>query len=621
MTTFDYETMLAQAKVAEREFAKLDQEAVNKIFLKIAHEADKARVPLAKFAVEETGMGLVEDKVLKNGLACELIRHRYKDTKTVGVIEEDTVHGVTKIATPVGLVACICPVTNPTSTAIAKTLFLAKTRNVGVFLPHPRAAKCTAEAIRICHDAGVAAGAPPNFVQCVTKPSLELSGKVMNHDAVNLILATGGPGMVKASYSTGHPAIGVGSGNAPVLVDETADLDQACGGIVLGKTFDNGMICAAEQSVVILDQVYETFLQMLKRRGVCLLEGEDRAKLADFLIRDGRVNVNVVGQSALKIANMIKVHVPKGTVVLAAEESQVGEEFPLSYEKLSPILTLYRANDFDHGLELCKKLTYFGGIGHTAGIYSNDKKRLEAYAAVVPVGRVLANMPTSISAIGTEFNSEIDPSFTLGVGTMAGSSTNDNVGPNHLLNIKTLATRQDHIEWYRNPPDLYYNRGCLEEALNDCARTLREGVRLSRAIIITDKVMGSMGYVDRLKTALVSKGFEVAEFSDVNPDPDMATVRKGIEACEQFKPDLMVCLGGGSPMDAGKFIRVLYEAPNLSLEDAAARFLELRKRTCPFPVLGSKIKKIVCIPTYVTVIKEFTHTHQFDLGLTHINLD
>lgn len=585
---------------------KLDQAAVDKIFCAIAHVADLNRIPLAKLAVEETGMGLLEDKVLKNGLAAELIKDRYKNTKTVGVIDKDTVHGITKIANPVGTVVCITPCTNPTSTGIAKTLFLAKTRNAGIFLPHPRSAKSTAEAIRICHDAGVAAGAPENFVQCVPKPTLELSNKIMNHSSVNLILATGGPGMVKAAYSTGHPAIGVGSGNAPVLVDETADLKEASGSIVMGKTFDNGMICAAEQSVVVVKSVYKEFKSLLEARGVHFVYGEEKKKLENFLIDpSGRVNVNIVGQSARRIAEMIGIEVAPGTVVLAAEESGIGKEYPMSFEKLSPVLGVYKARDFDHAAEICTDLTWHGGVGHTAGIYSRDKKRLEAYAAMVPAGRILANTPTSITAVGTEF-ANLDPSFTLGVGTQAGSSTSDNVGPMHLLNIKTLASRQDHIEWYRNPPDIYFNRGCLEDALDDCAKPLKNGDRLYRCLIITDKVMGTLGFVDRVKNTLAEKGFSVSVFDDVNPDPDMATVRKGVQACESFRPDLMVCLGGGSPMDAGKFIRVLYEHPDFSLADASARFIELRKRTSPFPVLGSKINKVVCIPTTSGTASEVT---------------
>eukprot|EP00525_Craspedostauros_australis_P001362 CAMPEP_0198127910 /NCGR_PEP_ID=MMETSP1442-20131203/48239_1 /TAXON_ID= /ORGANISM="Craspedostauros australis, Strain CCMP3328" /LENGTH=886 /DNA_ID=CAMNT_0043787983 /DNA_START=29 /DNA_END=2689 /DNA_ORIENTATION=+ len=606
MTPQDIDDLVAVSKAAEKKFMELDQAAVNKIVHDIAHVADKHRVPLAKLAVEETKMGLVEDKVLKNGLAAELIRHRYKDTKTVGVIESDPIHGITKIAHPVGTVVCITPCTNPTATAIAKSLFIAKTRNVGIFLPHPRAAACTAAAVKVCHDAGVAAGAPFGWVQCVPKPTLALSTAVMNHDLVNLILATGGPAMVKASYSTGHPAIGVGSGNAPVLVDETANIKQACGSIVLGKTFDNGMICAAEQSVVIVDSVYDDLKTRLQARGVHFLEGNDKKKLENFMIRDGRLNAEIVGQAAKSIAKRIGVVVPDTTVVLAAEEDRVGPEFPMSHEKLSPVLAVYKAANFDEGLEVCYRLANQGGIGHTAGIYCTDQARLERYAEKMPVGRILANMPTSIAAIGTEFNNEIDPSFTLGVGTHAGSSASQNVGPMDLLNIKTLATRQDHIEWYKNPPDIYFNRGCLEEALSDCARPLRDGKRLTRCIIVTDKVMGVLGYVDRLKDALETEGFTITVFDDVNPDPDMATVRRGVKACNQFRPDLMVCLGGGSPMDAGKFIRAIYENPDLSLEDAAARFLELRKRTCPFPTLGTKIQKMVCIPTTSGTASEVT---------------
>ncbi|KAL7555685.1 hypothetical protein ACA910_015237 [Epithemia clementina (nom. ined.)] len=558
---YNVEELMARATHARAEFAKFNQETVDRIFLAVAHAADKQRVQLALLAFEETKMGLVEDKVLKNGLAAELIRHRYKDTKTCGIIAQDKVHGITKFAEPV-------------------------------------------------------AGAPEHWIQCVVPPPppngssssspLALSNAIMKHPQVNLILATGGPGMVKASYSTGHPAIGVGSGNAPILVDETADLKQAVGSIVLGKTFDNGMICAAEQCVVCVEQVYAEFKALLEQRGCYFLYGDDRTKLEKYLIQDGRVNIDVVGQSAIAIAKAIGVQVPKGTVVLAAEESKIGPEAPLSHEKLSPILALYRVENFDKGVQVSKKLALYEGVGHTAGIYSRNPQHLEEYGLEMPVGRILANMPTSISAIGTEFNNSIDPSFTLGVGTMAGSSVSENVGPMHLLNIKTLAIRQQHIEWYKNPPDIYYNRGCLEEALADCARPMKSGDRMSRCIIVTDKVMGSLGYVERLKTALVKHGFVTFVFDDVNPDPDMATVRKGMEACNHFKPDLMVCLGGGSPMDAGKFIRALYEHPELSLEDAAARFLELRKRTCPFPILGSKIKKVVCIPTTSGTASEVT---------------
>jgi acetaldehyde dehydrogenase/alcohol dehydrogenase len=395
ISSVEIDKIIQKAKIAEEQFSSFDQDAVDRIFLQISHEADKHRVPLARLAVDETKMGLVEDKVLKNGLAAELIRDRYKGTKTVGVISHDLVHGITKIAQPVGTIVCITPTTNPTSTAIAKSLFLAKTRNTGIFLPHPRAALCTAEAVRVCHDAGVAAGAPENFIQCITEPSMETSKKVMNHPDVNLILATGGPAMVKSSYTCGHPAIGVGSGNAPVLVDETANLQEACGSLILGKSFDNGMICAAEQSVVVVDQIYDEFKALLQARGVYFLYGEEKKALEDFLIKDGHVNADIVGQSAKTIAERINVQIPDGKVVLAAEEHGVGPDFPMSREKLSPVLAVYRTASFEDGVKLCNDLTRFGGMGHTAGIYTGKPDRVTQFAEHVPAGRILANMPVS----------------------------------------------------------------------------------------------------------------------------------------------------------------------------------------------------------------------------------
>eukprot|EP01025_Chloroclados_australasicus_P065676 TRINITY_DN8946_c0_g1_i8.p1 TRINITY_DN8946_c0_g1~~TRINITY_DN8946_c0_g1_i8.p1 ORF type:complete len:932 (-),score=99.40 TRINITY_DN8946_c0_g1_i8:972-3767(-) len=600
------EEMVRTAKLASHEFEKYSQEEVDRIFSVIAHEANKHRVPLAQSAALETGMGLFEDKVIKNGVACELIYDRYKDMKTCGIIERNEIQGIVKIATPVGLVCCITPVTNPTSTAIAKSLFCAKTRNAAIFLPHPRAADCTRQAVEICHQAGVKAGAPVGFLQCVDEVSRDISDYVMKHDDINLILATGGPGMVKASYSAGHPAIGVGSGNAPVLIDETANLEEAVGSVVLGKTFDNGMICAAEQSLVVIDPVYDKVKQLLVRRGVHFVTGEDREKLSKFMMIDGRLNASIVGQSAQRLADMIGIQVPPNTVVLAAEASEVGPQEPLSHEKLSPIIALYRAPDYKTGVQLARKLAEYDGIGHTAGIYTKDESRMEDFAMKMPVGRALTNMPTSLSAIGTAFNFNMDPSFTLGVGTQAGSSISTNVGPENLLNIKTLAKRQQHTEWFKNPPQIYFNRNCLEDALRDTSKHYADGSRDKKAIIITDKVMGKLGYVDRVTRTLKEQGFTCQIFNDVNPDPDIATVRRGVQACEAFKPDLMICLGGGSPMDAGKFIRVCYEHPQVSLEDAAARFIELRKRTCSFPQLGSKIHKLVCIPTTSGTASEIT---------------
>eukprot|EP01025_Chloroclados_australasicus_P011779 TRINITY_DN1521_c1_g3_i1.p1 TRINITY_DN1521_c1_g3~~TRINITY_DN1521_c1_g3_i1.p1 ORF type:complete len:930 (+),score=76.23 TRINITY_DN1521_c1_g3_i1:144-2933(+) len=600
------DSMIDAAKRASREFEKFSQEEVDRIFSAIAHEANKHRVPLAQTAALETGMGLFEDKVVKNGVACELIYDRYKEMKTCGIIERNDFQGLVKIATPVGLVCCITPVTNPTSTAIAKSLFCAKTRNAAIFLPHPRALECTRQAVKICHDAGVKAGAPVGFLQCVDEVSKDISNYVMKHDNVNLILATGGPGMVKASYSAGHPAIGVGSGNAPVLIDETANLNEAVGSVVLGKTFDNGMICAAEQSLVVVDKVYDQVKQLLIKRGVHFVTGEDREKLANFMMKGGRLNPSIVGQSALRLAEMIGIQVPANTVVLAAEASEVGPQEPLSHEKLSPIIALYRSEDYESGVQLSRELAEYDGVGHTAGIYTQEQSRMEDFAMKMPVGRVLTNMPTSLSAIGTAFNFNMDPSFTLGVGTHAGSSISTNVGPQNLLNIKTVATRQQHMEWFNNPPQIYFNRNCLEDALRDTSRYYADGRRAQKALIVTDTIMEKLGYVDRVAKTLKQQGFAVQIFDDIKPDPDIETVRKGVQACEAFKPDLMVCLGGGSPMDAGKFIRVCYEHPHIQLEDASARFIELRKRTCEFPQLGSKIHKLVCIPTTSGTASEIT---------------
>jgi len=600
------EEQIARVKAASEEFATYDQKTVDHIFVRIAHEANKMRLPLAIAAHEETKMGLMEDKVIKNGVACELILDRFRDLKTVGIIERDDVRGIEHIATPVGVVCCITPTTNPTSTAIAKSLFCTKTRNSAIFLPHPRAAKCTAEAVKICHDAGVAAGAPEGFLQCIETPSRETSQFVMTHDDVNIILATGGPGMVKASYSVGKPALGVGSGNAPILVDETADLDMAVGSIVLGKTFDNGMICAAEQSVVVVDSVYDRFKKLLQARGVHFVAGQEKKALGEFLIKEGRINPGIVGQSAQAIADHIGAKVPFGTVVLAAEAEEVGPQEPMSHEKLSPVLGVYRSPDFKSAVALAKELTEYDGIGHTAGIYTSIPSRVDEYGLQVPAGRILHNVPTSLAAIGTAFNFNIDPSFTLGVGTKAGSSVSSNVGPMHLLNITTIATRQEHTEWFQNPPHVYFNRNCLEDALRDASKSYSDGSRDMKAIIVTDKVMGKLGYVERVKQSLKDQGFAVTVFDEINPDPDMETVRKGVKACERFRPDLMLCLGGGSPMDAGKFIRALYEHPELHIEDAASRFVELRKRTSPFPRLGSKIHKLICVPTSSGTASEVT---------------
>jgi acetaldehyde dehydrogenase/alcohol dehydrogenase len=418
-----------------------------------------------------------------------------------------------------------------------------------------------------------------------------------------MILSTGGPGVVKASYESGKPAIGVGSGNAPVLVDELADLKMACGSIVLGKTFDNGVICAAEQSAVVVDAVYDEFRKLLEARGVLFVAGEDRDRLAAFLHKNGSINPDIVGQTALEISKRagLKGQIPKGTVVLATEEKEIGPENPMSAEKLSPVLSLFRAKDFEDGVFLAECLALHGGVGHTAGMYTGEGPEAEArkhtFAQRIPVGRVIVNAPTSLTAVGTAFNFAVDPSFTLGVGTHAGSSVSTSLTPSHLLNTMVVVERQEHMEWFNLPSRIFFNRGCLEEAVQSCAQSDEYGERTTRALIVTDMGMVLCGHVDRLSDVLKKLGYAVDVFSDVLPDPDMVCVRKGIKVCESFRPDIMFCLGGGSPIDAGKFIRVQYEHPELTVDHASTRFIELHKRTHPFPKLGSKIRKLVAIPT------------------------
>lgn len=498
-------------------------------------------------------------------------------------------------------------VQNPTSTVIAKALMMAKTRNAGIFLPHPRASRASSETVRICQEAGEKAGAPKGWLQVIEHPSMEESNSVMKSDEVRLILSTGGPGIVKASYSSGKPAIGVGSGNAPVLVDETADLSLAVGGIVSGKTFDNGMICAAEQSAVVVDAVYDEFKQKFIDRGVHFVYGEDREKLGKVMRKDGRINPDVVGQTAMEIATLAGIDIatiPENTIILATEEEKhaIGPNYEFSHEKLAPIISMYRADDFDEALDLCNKLVNNGGIGHTAGLYTNTdskvgKERESAFVKSVPVGRVLINSPTSLAAIGSAFNFEIDPSFSIGVGTLAGSSVSNNVGPLHLINLINVAERQEHIEWFNLPGRIFFNRGCLEEGLRECGKTYANGERDQRVMIVSGRVNKKLGYVDRVANNLKSQGFVVDEFLDTHADPDMECIRKGVEACERFKPDLMIALGGGSPIDAAKMIRLSYEHPELTLTEAASRFIELRKRTVQFPYLGSKVRRLVTIPT------------------------
>ncbi len=593
---------IACANDAQQKFLSYDQKQVDLIFQKVAHAAAKARIPLARATVNETQMGCFEDKVIKNSVACEMTFSRYKDAKTVGVIDSDPITMLTKVAVPVCPIAAIIPVTNPTSTVITKALFALKTRNTVVFLPHPKAAQCTAAAVKVCHDAAVLAGAPHGCLQVVF-PSREISQYTMHHKGVNMLLATGGPSMVQACYESGKPSLGVGAGNAPVIIDETyKNLEEAVGLIVLSKTFDNGVICASEQSIVAVETIYDKLVELFKKRGVHFVEGEDRKKVAEYINVDGHINPNIVGQTAIEIAKRVGITVPEGTVVLAAACTEVGPHEPFSGEKLSPLLGFYRVKNFDDAAELAHQIVLNGGKGHTAAIYSEDRERLNRFAKKMPAFHLMANMPTALGAIGTSFNFNVDPSLTLGVGSIGGSSLSGPLTPFHLLDIKTLAERQEHLEWLKNPPSVYFNRNCTEQALVDLANNSS----LKRCVLITDKMMVQLGHVHRIQTIMEKLGFECAVFDDINPDPDMTSVRKGVNLCNSFRPDTMVCIGGGSPMDAGKFIRVIYEHPEISIEDLAARFVELRKRTQSFPQQGSKIHTLVCIPTTSGTASEVT---------------
>lgn len=593
---------VAQANQAQQAFLNFDQKQVDLIFQRVAHVAAKARIPLAHATVNETKMGCFEDKVIKNSVACEMTYSRYKDAKTVGILEQDPVTMLTKIAVPVGPIAAIIPVTNPTSTVITKSLFALKTRNSLVFLPHPKAALCTAMAVKICHDAAVAAGAPEGCIQ-VVMPSRDTSAYTMHHPGIRMLLATGGPSMVQACYESGKPSLGVGAGNAAVLIDENyKNLEEAVGLIILSKTFDNGVICASEQSIVMPSSIFKHGVELFEKRGVYFLQGEDRVKLSQYMYKDGHINPDVVGQNAGEIARRIGVTVPHGTVALAVYAKEIGPKEPLSGEKLSPVLSFFEVKDFEEGVEISRQIVDYGGRGHTAAIYTDNRTHLLKFAHAMPAFHLMANMPTALGAIGTSFNFNVDPSLTLGVGSIGGSSLSGSLTPFHLLDIKTLAERQEHLEWLKNPPSVYFNRNCTEQALVD----LKANKSFKKVIIVTDKTMKKLGHIDRLVKILQSLDFQISIFDDINPDPDMDCIRKGVQACNTFQPDVMLCLGGGSPMDAGKCIRVLYENPTVSMEDLAARFVELRKRTQAFPESGTKIKSLVCVPTTSGTASEVT---------------
>ena len=577
---------------AQREFAKFTQEQVDHIFFEAAMAANKARIPLAKMAVEETGMGVMEDKVIKNHYASEYIYHAYRNTKTVGVLEEDPAFGIKKIAEPIGLVAAVIPTTNPTSTAIFKALLCLKTRNAILISPHPRAKKCTAEAARIVYEAAVKAGAPEGIIGCIEFPSLELTGELM-HEA-DIILATGGPGMVHAAYSSGKPALGVGAGNTPVIIDESADIKLAVNSIIHSKTFDNGMICASEQSVTVLDGIYDEVRAEFERRGCYFLKGDELDKVRHTILINGALNAKIVGQSAHTIAALAGVDVPEETKILIGEVESVELSEEFAHEKLSPVLAMYHAKDFDEALDKAEKLVCDGGHGHTASLYIHpaQKEKIMKHAERMEACRIVINTPSSFGGIGDLYNFKMAPSLTLGCGTWGGNSVSENVGVKHLLNVKTVAERRENMLWFRAPQKVYFKKGCMPVALDELGTVMGK----KKCFIVTDTFLYKNGYVAPIEAKLDQLGIQHTCFYDVAPDPNLSSALKGAQAMRLFEPDCIIALGGGSAMDAGKIMWVMYEHPEVDFLDMAMRFMDIRKRVYTFPKMGEKAY-FVAIPT------------------------
>ncbi|BET96938.1 bifunctional acetaldehyde-CoA/alcohol dehydrogenase [Xenorhabdus taiwanensis] len=587
--------LVARVKKAQHEFANFSQEQVDRIFRAAALAAADARIPLAKLAVSESGMGIVEDKVIKNHFASEYIYNAYKDDKTCGILSEDNTFGTITIAEPIGLICAIIPTTNPTSTAIFKALISLKTRNGIIFSPHPRAKKATNNAAEIVLKAAVEAGAPEDIIGWIDEPSVELSNALMHHPDINLILATGGPGMVKAAYSSGKPAIGVGAGNTPVVIDELADIKRAVASILMSKTFDNGVICASEQSVIVVDSVYEQVRERFSTHGGYLLQGKELKAIQDVILKNGNLNAEIVGQPAIKIAGMAGINVPENTKILIGEVTLADEAEPFAHEKLSPLLAMYRGKDFEDAVEKAEKLVEMGGIGHTSCLYTeqdNQAERIKYFGNKMKTARILINTPASQGGIGDLYNFKLSPSLTLGCGSWGGNSISENVGPKHLINTKTIAKRAENMLWHKLPKSIYFRRGSLPIALDEVAT---DGAK--RAFIVTDRFLFNHGYADQVINVLKSYDVETEVFFEVKADPTLSIVRKGTEQMHLFKPDVIIALGGGSPMDAAKIMWVMYEHPETHFEELALRFMDIRKRIYKFPKMGVKAKLIAITTT------------------------
>lgn len=588
----ELDALVARVSAAQKEFAGFSQEKVDRIFRAAAFAATEARIPLAMMAAEETGMGVVEDKVIKNHFASEYIYNKYKDEQTCGVLEVDDVGGTMTIAEPIGVICGIVPTTNPTSTAIFKALISLKTRNGIVFSPHPRAKKATCAAAKLVLDAAVAAGAPKDIIGWIDTPSIELSNALMRHPGIALILATGGPGMVKAAYSSGKPAIGVGAGNAPVVIDEYADIKRAVASILMSKTFDNGMICASEQAVVVVDSVYDQVRERFSSHGGYILSDNELGAVKQTVFPEGHLNPNVVGQSAVKIAEMAGFKVPLETKVLIGEVEETVESEPFAHEKLSPTLALYRRKDFEAAVDAAADIVALGGIGHTSVLYTDQDRqseRVRAFGARMKTARILVNMPSSHGGIGDLYNFTMAPSLTLGCGSWGGNSISENVGPKHLINRKTVAKREENMLWHKVPKSIYFRRGAMAEAFKELAGK-------KKALIVTDHFLFSNGYTDEVVKLVKEQGLDVDMFYEVEADPTLSIVRKGLAKANAFNPDVIIALGGGSPMDAAKIMWVMYEHPEVHFEDLALRFMDIRKRIYKFPKMGIKAD-FIAIPT------------------------
>ncbi len=591
-----------RVRKAQKEFSKYTQEQVDKIFKAAAIAANQARIPLAKMAVEETGMGVIEDKVIKNNYAAEYVYNKYRNVRTCGVLEEDKNFGIKKIAEPVGVIAAVIPTTNPTSTAIFKTLIALKTRNGMIISPHPRAKKSTIAATKIVLEAAIKAGAPKDIIAWIDVPSLELTNMLMQ--SADIILATGGPGMVKSAYSSGKPALGVGPGNTPAVIDESADILLAVNSIIHSKTFDNGMICASEQSVIVLDSIYDKVRNEFLKRNCYILNPEETEKVRKTIIINGALNAKIVGQKATRIAELAGINVPANTKILIGEVESVEMSEEFAREKLSPVLAMYRAKNFAEAVDKAYRLIEDGGLGHTSSIYINtltEQEKLQTFYSTMKTYRVLVNTPASQGGIGDIYNFKLTPSLTLGCGTWGGNSVSENVGVKHLINVKTVAERRENMLWFRTPEKVYIKRGCLPVALEE----LKNVMNKKRVFIVTDSFLYKNGYTKVITDKLNEMGIEHATFFDVQPDPTLASAKEGAKILTDFNPDCIIAVGGGSAMDAAKIMWVLYEHPEVEFLDMAMRFMDIRKRVYTFPKMGEKAY-FIAVPTSAGTGSEVT---------------